>query len=128
MQVTVNKRVGTVMEWLPNGSVKDLLGSITAATMTLRAAVDAVAWARSSRTPVPPMPSHLADVRLAEVFTMPCNVPALQEIGGAVWVRCYTFLQFLGGWSVCSAPHVRPRAEWGARRQPCAPETCDGTS
>lgn len=87
MQVTVNKRVGTVMEWLPNGSVKDLLGNITADGMTLQAAVDAVAWARSTRTPVPPMPPHLAARRVADVFTMPCDVTALEEIGGAAWVR-----------------------------------------
>lgn len=85
--MAVNKRVGTVMEWLPNGSVKDLLGEITAKEMTLQAAMDAVAWARSTRTPAPPMPPQLANRSVADVFTMPCDVTALEEIGGAAYVR-----------------------------------------
>ena len=83
----MNKRVGTVMEWLPNGSLNDLLGNITHEDMTLQAAVDATAWSRSRRASAPATPAHLAGLRVADVFTMPCCSNTLQELGGDAWVR-----------------------------------------
>lgn len=111
MQVRVRKRVGIVFEWLPNGSLEDLLvylrpvprSSARSARkqLTPKLAVECQAsrWAASASGGVNggangaalsaarrKLPEDIANCPVSEILAMPCDTDAITALGYD-WVR-----------------------------------------